>query len=288
MSCPPEEDALDHRHLVADYLRLERWEIQPATGSNGPTAMGGRVPVDPPQRGAGGGLRTGALMASIDSLGGFLCGISVLPEWVVTTSVMCTVARLAHQGPLRFDGRVLRRGRNSVVAALGVVDEGNDDREVAAATMTCAVLDPGDRNLHVERPFAAPMAPPDPEGLAPEEFFGIEPGAGPVTRLHVVDRSRNPWGILHGGALAVLVDVAACRTAEAALSDRSPTDRADHRVAAADTVLHFLRPVKVGPLEARCQLLGGRDGRTLIRVAVHDVGVDDRMVTLGSVVVVAI
>ena len=59
-------------------------------------------------------------------------------------------------------------------------------------------------------------------------------------------------------------------------------------MAAADTVLHFLRPVKVGPLEARCQVLGSRNDRTLIRVAVHDVGVDDRMVTLGSVEVVAI
>jgi len=287
MSCPPEEDAVDHRHVVADYFRLERWEIEPASGSGDPSAIGGRVPVDPLQRSAGGGLRTGGLVGCIDSLGGFLCGISVLPDWVVTTSVMTTVARLSHQGPLRLDGRVLRRGRNSVVAALGVIDEGNDDREVAAATMTCAVLDPGDRNLHVERPFAAPMARYDPQALAPEEFFGIEPGADSVTRLHVVDRIRNPWGILHGGALAVLVDVAACRAAEADLSTSSPMGR-DHRVAAVDTVLHFLRPVKVGPLEARCQVLGSRNDRTLVRVAVHDVGVADRMVTLGSVEVVAV
>ena len=214
--------------------------------------------MDPLPEGAGGGLRTGGLLAGIDSLGGFLCGISVLPDWVVTTSVMATVARLSHQGPLRLDGRVLRRGRNSVVAAIGVTDEGDDDREVAAATMTCAVLDPGDRDLHVERPFAVPMAPHDPDALAPEEFFGIEPGVGSVTRLRVADSVRNPWGILHGGALAVLVDVAACRAAEAALSAGSPTGRDHTRVAAADTVLHFLRPVKVGPVEARCQSPGER------------------------------
>ena len=44
---PTEEDAVDHRHVVADYLRLERWEIEPAPGSGDPSAIGGRVPVDP-------------------------------------------------------------------------------------------------------------------------------------------------------------------------------------------------------------------------------------------------
>jgi uncharacterized protein (TIGR00369 family) len=288
MTCPPQSDAVDHRHVVADYFRLERWEIESATGSDDLSAIGGRIPVDPLVRGAGGGLRTGVLLGSIDALGGFLCGISVLPDWVVTTSVMTTVARLSHHGPLRLHGRVLRRGRNSVVAAIGVTDEGNHDREVAAATMTCAVLDPGDRRVDVERPFSAPMTPRDPEALPPEEFFGIEPGAGSVTRLRVVDRIRNPWGILHGGALAVLIEAAACRAAEVALSVSSPTGRGHHQVAAADTVLHFLRPVKVGPVEARCEVLGIRDGRTLIRVAVHDAGVGDRMVTLASVEVLAI
>jgi acyl-coenzyme A thioesterase PaaI-like protein len=56
-------------------------------------------------------------------------------------------------------------------------------------------------------------------------------------------------------------------------------------VAATDVVLHYLRPVKVGPVEARCQVLGTRSQRTTVRVAIHDVGADDRMVTLGAVTV---
>jgi acyl-coenzyme A thioesterase PaaI-like protein len=59
-------------------------------------------------------------------------------------------------------------------------------------------------------------------------------------------------------------------------------------VAAADTVLHFLRPVRIGPVEARCRVLGGPPGRTLVRVAIHDVGSHDRMVALASVVVLAV
>jgi uncharacterized protein (TIGR00369 family) len=280
MSEPPGGDAIDHRHVVAEYFRLERWEVPPPPGRDGPSAIAGRAPVDDHQRGAGGGLSTGALLTSIDSLGGFLCGLSVQPEWIVTTSMMATIAHLLHRGPLRLHGRVLRRGRNTVVAALDVFDEGDGLRAVAAATLTCAVLDPGDMDLHIERPFAIPMPPPARDAPAMEEFFGIEPGAGPVTRLELADRLRNPWGILHGGALAVLADVAACR---AVASDRG--DRSDGQVAAADTVLHFLRPVKAGPVEARCQVLGACGDRTLVRVAVHDLGAGDRMVTLGSVVV---
>ncbi len=132
--------------------------------------------------------------------------------------------------------------------------------------------------LPFTRPFAIPMGPPDPDAPPPEEFFCIEPGTGPVTRLALADRLRNPWGILHGGAVAMLVDVAACR----AVAGR---DGGTERLAAADTVLHYLRPVKVGPVEARCQVLGGRPGRTLVRVAVHDIGADARLATVGTVAV---
>jgi acyl-coenzyme A thioesterase PaaI-like protein len=62
-------------------------------------------------------------------------------------------------------------------------------------------------------------------------------------------------------------------------------NRPDGPVAAADTVLHFLRPARVGPVEARCQVLGQGVGRALVRVAIHDRGAGDRLVTLGSVLV---
>lgn len=113
-----------------------------------------------------------------------------------------------------------------------------------------------------------------------EEFFGIEPGVGAVTRLELADRLRNPWGILHGGGLAVLADVAACRAVAA-----DGVHQGGGPLAATDTVLHFLSPARVGPVEARCQVLGDGADRALVRVAVHDRGAGDRLVTLGSVVV---
>lgn len=280
----------DARHYMSDYFRLERWEIPPADGTEGFSEFGGRMPVDPHHRGAGGGLRTGALLTNLDSVGGFLSGLSVLPRWIVTTSLMATVTRLDHLGPLRVHGRVLRRGRNSVVAGLDVADEGRGDALVAAATGTFAVLDPGDMNVAFDRPAVVPMPPPTPEAPPPEEFFRIRPGVGTTTRLELAGHLRNPWGILHGGAVAVLADVAACRAvAQAHRAGRLPgRARSVEHLAAADTVLHYLRPARVGPVEARCRVFGGPDGRALVRLAVHDVGADDRLVSLGSVLVLAL
>jgi len=205
---------VDLRYYMNEYFRLERWEIPAADGDGGFSAFGGRMPLDDHHRGAGGGMRTGALLTNLDSVGGILAGLSVLPRWIVTTSLMATVTRLDHRGPLRAHGRVLRRGRNSVVAGLQVVDEGRDDVLVAACTGTFAVLDPrDDMTLEFTRPAVVPMPPPMADTPAPEEFFHIEPGTGTTTRLRLADHLRNPWGILHGGAMAVLVDVAACRAA---------------------------------------------------------------------------
>lgn len=276
---------VDLRRYMNEYFRLERWEIPPAHGDEGFSEFGGRMPLDDHHRGAGGGMRTGALLTNLDSVGGFLAGLSVLPRWIVTTSLMATVTRLDHRGPLRVHGRVLRRGRNSVVAGLEVVDEGRGDALVAASTGTFAVLDPGDMTLEFTRPAAVPMPPPMEDTPPPEEFFHIEPGVGPTTRLQLADHLRNPWGILHGGAMAVLVDVAACRAAASATGASATGASTTGGLAAADTVLHYLRPVRVGPVEARCRVVGGPAGRVLVRVAVHDLGAEDRLVSLGSVVV---
>jgi uncharacterized protein (TIGR00369 family) len=220
-------------------------------------------------------------LTAVDSVGGLLAGLSVHPQWIVTTSIMATISELSHRGPVGFHGRILRRGRNAVVVAVEVFDEGADDARVAAVTMTSAVLDPGDHmDLRFDRPVRTPMTPPDPNPLPPEEFFCIQPGRGAVTQLELASRLRNPWGILHGGAVATLADVAACRAVGA-------EDPAGVRtLAASDTVLHYLRPVKVGPVEARCRVLADRGDRAVVRVAIHDVGADDRMTTMGTVAVV--
>ena len=281
---PPTAGGHTPGRQVSAYFRLERWELPALDGDERPASMGGRAPVDDHQRGAGGGLRTGGLLTNLDSLGGFTSGLAALPRWIVTTSLLATVSELDHVGPLRMRADVLRCGRSSVVTGLDVIDEGAGGRHVAAATMTCAILDPGDREFAFERPFTQAMPPAISDPVRPEEFFCIEPGVGPVTRLRLEDRLRNPWGILHGGAVAMLADESACRAAVA----HSPDSSGPAGVAAADTVLHYLRPARVGPVVARCRVLGVRAGRTNVRVSIHDAGSDDRLLALASVTVLAV
>ena len=274
-------DGVDRRRHVSDYFRLERREVP--SSAEQPSVVLGRAPVDDHARGPGGGLRTGGLLTNLDTLGGFTSGLAVLPRWIVTTSLLATVSALRHVGPLGYRADVVRRGRSSVVTVIDVVDEGAGGHPVAAATMTCAVLDPGAMALEFERPVVVPMPPPQVDPVGPEAFFSIEPGEGPVTRLVLVDRLRNPWGILHGGAVAMLADEAACRAVASVPGASGPGG-----VAAADAVLHYLRPVRVGPVEARCTVLGTVAGRTVVRVAIHDIGSDDRMTNLGTMTVVAV
>jgi uncharacterized protein (TIGR00369 family) len=93
--------------------------------------------------------------------------------------------------------------------------------------------------------------------------------------MDLADHLRNPWGILHGGALAVLVDVAAVRAA----------DDGGGPLAAGDVVLHFLNPVRTGPAEARCEAVGSRPDGCVVRVEVHDAGEGERPVVLATVLV---
>ncbi|MHB1517921.1 MAG: hotdog domain-containing protein [Acidimicrobiales bacterium] len=269
---------------VSDYFRLERWELPASDDVDKRAQLFGRMPVESHQCSQAGGLTTGGLLSGVDSIGGMTAGLSVLPRWIVTTNMMATIARLSNVGPLRLHSIVLRCGRRSVVVAVEVVDEGDHDATVALVTMTCAVLDAARRDLHFERPIGIEMPPPDPHPVVPEVFFGIEPGSGPETRLVITDHLLNPWGILHGGALALLADVAACR---AVVADRKGSEARWASPACGDTVIHYLQPSRVGPIVARCEVLGGEGDRLTVRVEMHDVGLGDRLVGVASVQVIA-
>ena len=262
---------------VNQYLRMARVEHP---GDDAPV-LEGRAPIDDNVRSDDGrGMRTGVLLALVDSLGGFTAGLAVLPRWIVSTSIHLQVAGLDHVGPLRLDVAVLRRGNLSAVTSVVVSDEGAGDAHVADGIVTCAALEPDEPKVFT-RPIRidALPRPDDPEPL--EQFFGIAPhadGADPLTTTLTLDaRLRNPWGILHGGATSVLLDAAAVRAAH--------LDGGGTVAAATDTVVHFLSPVRTGPVEARCTVIGDRPDGRLVRVAVHDTGNRDRLCVLGSVVV---
>ena len=264
---------------VGTYLRVEQWAPSPLDGAGMPTRLRSRVPVDPHLQDEAGGLHAGALLTVIDSVGGYLAGLAVQPNGVVTTSMTLRIGRRRHLGPLLCEATVLRKGRASVVVLISVTDEGDDDAAVASCVMTCAVLARDSPDPTFGRPVHHPMAPPQPEPVSLVDFFGVQPGSGLVTRLEIGDHLRNTWGILHGGAIALLSDLAAVRAV------RFHAGSAEGVRSATDMVLHYLAPARVGPVEARCTVMGTRPDASVVRVAMYDTGVEDRMIALASVTV---
>ena len=86
--------------------------------------------------------------------------------------------------------------------------------------------------------------------------------------LDVRDELKQNQGVVHGGAVASLIDTA---SAFAILTTLAP----DERVTTTDLTIHYLRPITTGRLIARARIIRG--GRRMFVVNV-DVDNEDRLV----------
>ncbi len=257
----------DTGRAVNRVTRVALHEVDYPGGPTDTHVVGEVVDLDH-LRGPIGSVRAGALLTMADTVGGMCAGLAALPGWVVSTNLMLQTVPTLHRGPLALDARVLRVGRNAVVTQVQIRDHGDDDTLIADGVLTSAVLQPEGGPPDFPRPMV--LQPPEaPEPSPPLlEFFGIRGHGAEAVALEINDRVRNPWGILHGGATAVLVDAAATHAIGA---DATTTD----------VVLHFLRPGRVGPAVARATVLGERADGHVVRVEVVDSGADDRMMAFG-------
>ncbi len=263
-----DQNWLTQGHSFGRQIGTQMREVDDGGGVPG---IEGRVDVRPSLLGPHGiGLGAGAMLAVTDAVGGLNGGLAVLPRWVVSTNQRLRVVRLEHVGPVRLRSRILRTGRHAVVAAVDVVDEGAHDALVASAVVTSAALEPVNGAPKWERParLNPPEPPPLPHRLRDELGMNrVEGGAhadGDVRVLmDLTDRVLNPWGIMHGGVIGLLVEA----VAEEAVPGGALTD----------AVVHFLRPGRVGPVEARAVVLGARPDGTVLDVVTHDLGADRGM-----------
>lgn len=241
---------------VSDYIRAELAEVEPV----GSGRLIGRAPVAPHLRNAVGGMRTGALLTLIDFAGGFDAGLASLPDgWVVTTSLHARLLTPAHVGPLRVDAEVARAGRSSVVTPVTVRDEGADDAVVARAVLTSAVLVPAGGPPQWERPARIAVGSPTADPRPTAEWLGIRVVSPTTLDIDLDDRLRNPWGILHGGVVAMLVDLAVEHTTGGITTD---------------IVLHYLAPNRTGPVRAEVRPIARRSDGIVARVEVTDTAAD--------------
>jgi uncharacterized protein (TIGR00369 family) len=242
---------------VSRYIRVNLHEVE---GSDA-IRVQGHAPASAHLRGPHGGVRAGALLTMLDNVGGLCGGLAALPEgWVVSTNLSARSVALDHVGPMRIDARVLRQGRTSVLTAVRIHDEGAHDALVVDGVLTSAILVPENGPPQWTRPLVleAGEPPPDPIPDIPA-WLDAEPVDASTLEMTLAASLRNPWGILHGGALASFVDLAA-----------------EHATGGitTDVVLHFLAPNRVGPVRATARPVGTRADGTVLRVEVRDHGAD--------------
>jgi uncharacterized protein (TIGR00369 family) len=242
---------------VSRYVQVELREVESPDGE-GPRVVG-HAPASAYLRGPGGGVRGGALLTMLDNVGGLCGGLAALPDgWVVSTNLSARTVELDHVGPFRVDARVLRQGRASVVTAVEIRDEGARDRLVVDGVLTSAILIPENGPPQWTRPLVLGRGVPPVEPVPNiPEWLGARVVDAATVEMPLAESLRNPWGILHGGAVASLIDLAAEHVAGGTTTD---------------VVLHFLAPNRVGPVRAVARAIGSRADGTVLRIEVRDEG----------------
>jgi uncharacterized protein (TIGR00369 family) len=242
---------------VSRYVQVRLHEVEPS--DDGTPRLTGHAPASEHLRRPGAGVRAGALLTMFDNVGGLCGGLAALPDgWVVSTNLSARLVRLDHVGPFRIDARVLRKGRASTVTAVEIHDEGARDALVVDGILTSAVLVPENGPPRWTRPLVLgpgePLAEPVPTVA---DWLGAQHIDDQTVEMQLTDTLRNPWGILHGGAVASLIDLTAEHVTGGVTTD---------------VVLHFLAPNRVGPVRATGRALGSRLDGTVTRIDVRDEG----------------
>ena len=94
-------------------------------------------------------------------------------------------------------------------------------------------------------------------GLLGMEFVDLRMGEA-VLKIEMRDDLRQPFGVLHGGVTATLIDTAMAFAIRTMLNDTEPT-------ASIDLTIHYLRPHTAGP--AICTAKVVRPGKRIFAVS---------------------
>jgi uncharacterized protein (TIGR00369 family) len=100
------------------------------------------------------------------------------------------------------------------------------------------------------------------------EFVDLQPGEA-VLRIEMRDDLRQPFGVLHGGVTATLIDTAMAFAIRTMLSETEPT-------ASIDLTIHYLRPHTAG--QAICTARVVRPGKRIFTVSAEVANEDGRLI----------
>lgn len=252
-----------------------------------------RTAVHPFIVGPGGGVSIGVLATVVDVVGGSIAARVLHPDWMATADLVVDVVGQCAGPAVEARGRVVRRGRTTLVIEAEVVAVEEDGRDVlvggepvgpvAWASMTFAVLPAREPMVGVRALGAVPIRWSfEGDGLASPvaEALGLVLEDGPTGRVSLPVRPYllNSFGAVQGGVVAVVAEVAAA----AALGTTLGGDGAD--VDVTDLQIAYLAQGKAGPVVSSTRVLGpGPGGRLGAVVELHDAGADQRLLAVVHV-----
>jgi acyl-coenzyme A thioesterase PaaI-like protein len=225
-------------------------------------------------------LRIGVISYTVDIATGLAMGVAVLDRelWVVTTDLDVHLTTPVRTGPLRVEVEVLRAGETTAVSSFSLHDDGLG-RIIGGGTATGRPFPFKFDRTHLEQRLGEPLD--HSRGLEPVgghliRDLGLRVGEDGTVEVDIEDWLRNPWGILHGGVTACMIDVAGDVTGSAAFGGP---------VQPLGEMVRYLAPGRVGPVIAVPTVVSVDDGRALVDVRVVDVGADRRLLAVGTVAV---
>lgn len=220
-----------------------------------------------------GNLRLGAITFVADGAGGLAGGLAC-PDgsWVVTTDLEVRLVRPVPSGRVRIVGRTVRAGSTTVVCDLDLFDDASGERLGAGSITNHALVTPTAppkdmwRRGRVLRP-----AEPDRVDVPVRELLGVAVLDEGTVEIPVTDDVRNPWGILHGGVVAVGAE-------EAVLAHPAAAGRPTLGM-----LVRYLAPTRTGPARFVAELIGESPAGALFRVRSTDVGAGGRATGVTSI-----
>jgi uncharacterized protein (TIGR00369 family) len=229
-----------------------------------------------------GALQVGAAATLIDVLGGALTARAVHPDWIATAGLSLHMTACPSSDLVSAAGEVIRAGRTMVVIDVDIREHA-DNPEVPTRSIGTAMMTFSRLPRREDTPaFQLDTGTPETFDFATEgsgldrpyrDAAGVrvlDERAG-VAEIEMKNYVRNSVGVLQGGMIAVLADVAGEISARSAVHKPLTTR---------DLGIHYLSQGKRGPFQTRARVVCTTDDTALSRVEVIDRGREDRLIAV--------
>jgi uncharacterized protein (TIGR00369 family) len=239
-----------------------------------------RAPLVPGICADHGGVRVGVIATFVDILGGALALKAIYPDWIATADLSVYTGRRNTSEFFVASGSVIRGGSTTVAIDVDIMVASGSSPSMGdtlgSAMMTFSRLPRRKDTMELEQDSLDAVAyAMEGSGLArpllDEIGIRVVDGSAGVAEAEMSSYVRNSFGVLQGGVVALLADVAGEHAAQAAVGRPLMTS---------DLSIRYLSPGKIGPFRTASRVVRTTADTALTRVEVRDTGADDRLLAV--------